>query len=260
MTAAFPTPVPQCPHRLERVPLTLVYRLAARKTMTGREQDEYSAPEGDDPRARHRPRFALFVAGMTALGGSHDRHDGALASTPLGDAAAAAGARRLCPKRSSRSTSASSESGGHIWQVFYEDRRRRRWRRSSGWEHVAMDFGRPAGARRRPTPCSSCRSCSPPPSTSRRRLLLNPIRAELISSAAPTRCSLLRLVVARARAAGKQRAIDLERFQQLKRDSALKPLRKATKSTNGTKNARRRTRLVVRFLRASSFFVFSWLE
>jgi len=83
-----------------------------------------------------------------------------------------------------------------------------------GWEHVAMAFGRPAGAVAIdalftvPFLLATLFNIAP-------ALMLNPVRTELIFVGGAHALFVLRLFVAR-QAAARQRAIDLERFQQLK--------------------------------------------
>jgi hypothetical protein len=87
---------------------------------------------------------------------------------------------------------------------------------SGGWEHAAMAFGRPAGAPAIDAlfsvPFLLAALCNLAPA-----MLMNPVRSELIFVGGAHALFALRLVVAR-QAARKQRAIDLERFRQLKRD------------------------------------------
>jgi hypothetical protein len=85
----------------------------------------------------------------------------------------------------------------------------------SGWEHTAMAFGRPAGAPAIDAlfsvPCLLAALFNIAPA-----MILNPLRSELIFVGGAHALFVLRVVVARV-AAAKQRKIDLERFQQLKR-------------------------------------------
>jgi hypothetical protein len=86
---------------------------------------------------------------------------------------------------------------------------------SDGWEHAAMAFGRPAGAATSdalftvPFLLAALLNAAP-------ALITNPARVELVFIGGAHALFVLRLIVAR-QAAGRQRAIDLERFQQLKR-------------------------------------------
>jgi hypothetical protein len=87
------------------------------------------------------------------------------------------------------------------------------------WEHAAMAFGKPRGAATLdalftvPFLLAGLFNIAP-------ALLLNPIRAELIFVGGAHALFVLRLAVARL-AAARQRAIDLERFQQLQRERPL---------------------------------------
>ena len=85
-----------------------------------------------------------------------------------------------------------------------------------GWEHVAMAFGRPAGAAAIDPLFSAvfliAATCNLAPA-----LILDPARVELVFVGGAHALFALRLFAAR-HAAGKQRAIDLARFQQLKRE------------------------------------------
>jgi hypothetical protein len=84
-----------------------------------------------------------------------------------------------------------------------------------GWEHTAMAFGRPAGAPAIdalfsvPFLLAALFNIAP-------AMILNPLQSELIFVGGAHALFVLRVVVARV-AAAKQRKIDLERFQQLKR-------------------------------------------
>jgi hypothetical protein len=86
---------------------------------------------------------------------------------------------------------------------------------SVGWEHAAMAFGRPAGAAATdalftvPFILAVLFNAAP-------ALITDPARVELVFIGGAHALFVLRLLVAR-RAAGKQREIDLERFEQLKR-------------------------------------------
>jgi hypothetical protein len=96
------------------------------------------------------------------------------------------------------------ERVGRYLQVFYDDR----------WEQVAMQFGRPAGAVRIdalffvPFLVAVVVNLAP-------LLVAGPVRAEWLFIGGAHALFVLRLLTARAGAA-RQRAIDLERFKQLK--------------------------------------------
>ncbi len=102
---------------------------------------------------------------------------------------------------------------GRYVQVFYEQAPD-----APRWEHTAMAFGRPPGAATADPlfvavfVLAACFNLVP-------ALLLQPIRAELLFVGGAHALFALRIIVARQTAA-KQRAIDLERFQQLRRESA----------------------------------------
>jgi hypothetical protein len=83
-----------------------------------------------------------------------------------------------------------------------------------GWEHTAMAFGRPAGAATVDAlftvPFLLAALCNVAPV-----LIVDPARVELIFIGGAHALFVLRLLVAR-QAAGRQRAIDLQRFQEMK--------------------------------------------
>jgi hypothetical protein len=97
------------------------------------------------------------------------------------------------------------ERVGRYLQVFYED----------GWEEVAMAFGRPtSGATTDPlfgAFFGLAAACNFVPV-----LLADPVPVELATLAAAHLLFVIRLVLAR-KAAGRQRSVDLERFQEMKR-------------------------------------------
>jgi hypothetical protein len=186
--------------------------------MTGREQDEYSALRATI-RERGTFRVGLFVAGMAAWAGLTVA-TAALASTPLAT---------LLPLLVLASVfeaifalHVGVERIGRYIQVFHETEATAPALSGPpalpalrGWEHAAMAFGRPAGAVAIdalftvPFLLAALFNIAP-------ALLLNPVRTELIFVGGAHALFVLRLFVAK-HAAGKQRAIDLERFQQLKR-------------------------------------------
>ena len=93
---------------------------------------------------------------------------------------------------------------GRYLQVFHEDQ----------WEHAAMTFGRPAGA----IPVDPLFSVAFLIATLFNLtpiLVVNPVPVEWIFVGGAHALFILRVIVARA-AAGRQRAIDLARFQQMK--------------------------------------------
>jgi len=98
---------------------------------------------------------------------------------------------------------------GRYLQVFYETDET-----EARWEHTAMSFGRPSGA-----PASDALFAAifllAAAFNVMPALIMEPTRPELVFIGGAHALFLLRLATARA-AASKQRAIDLERFQQLK--------------------------------------------
>jgi hypothetical protein len=192
--------------------------------MTGREQEEYSALRATI-RERGTVRVGLFVAGMAGWA-ALTIATAALASTPLAT---------LLPLLVLASVfeaifalHVGVERIGRYIQVFHETESRAAPHSADapgqptlpappavqGWEHVAMAFGRPPGGLAIdalftvPFLLAALFNISP-------ALLLDPIRTELIFVGGAHALFVLRLFVAR-QAAAKQRAIDLERFRQLK--------------------------------------------
>jgi hypothetical protein len=100
---------------------------------------------------------------------------------------------------------------GRYIQVFFEENAEGN---EPAWEHAAMAFGRPTGAITTDAlfsvPFCLAAMCNIGPA-----LITEPTRAELVVVGGAHVLFLLRVVAARAGAA-KQRAIDLERFRQLK--------------------------------------------
>lgn len=182
--------------------------------MTGREQEEYRELRATI-RERGTARIYLFVAGMVAWTAATIAAT-ALASTPLAT---------LLPLLLLASVFEAIfalhigvERIGRYIQVFYETDAGGDGPQERRWEHAAMDFGRPTGAPALdalftvPFLLAAAFNIAP-------AMLLNPIQAELIFVGGAHALFLLRVVVAR-RAAGRQRAIDLERFRQLKREQS----------------------------------------
>ena len=179
--------------------------------MTSREQDEYQALRATI-RERGTARVCVFAGGIAAWAAATIA-TAALASTPLAT---------LLPLLVLASVfeaivalHVGVERIGRYIQVFHETDRPREAGGSGGWEHAAMAFGRPAGAAATdalftvPFLLAVLFNAAP-------ALILDPARVELVFVGGAHALFVLRLVVAR-QAAGKQRAIDLERFQQLKR-------------------------------------------
>ncbi len=172
--------------------------------MTERAQEEYRALRATISE-RGTARVWIFVAGMAAWG-AMTIAIATLASTPLAVllpllVLAAAFEAVL-------SLHVGVERIGRYIQVFFEEG-------APGWEHAAMAFGRPAGAIATDAlftiPFFLAALCNIGPA-----LILEPMRAaELIVVAGAHVLFVLRMVAARTGAA-QQRAIDLERFRQLK--------------------------------------------
>jgi hypothetical protein len=183
--------------------------------MTGREQDEYTALRATI-RERGTARVFVFVGGMAAWVAATIA-TAALASTPIAT---------LLPLLLLASVfeavfalHVGVERIGRYVQVFHETDgsggdRSGRSEVALGWEHAAMTFGRPAGA-----PATDALFSVPfllaAVFNSAPAALLNPLPTELTFVGGAHALFVLRLVVARY-SAGKQRAIDLERFRQLK--------------------------------------------
>jgi len=186
--------------------------------MTAREQEEYSALRATI-RERGTTRVWIFLVGLIAWG-ALTVATAALASTPVAV---------LLPLlilsaafEAVFTLHIGVERIGRYLQVFYEDQDEDASasgagvgpRASKKWEHAAMSFGRPAGAVATdalfsiPFLIAALFNFAPV-------LVTNPIGVELIFVGGAHALFVLRVIVARI-AAGRQRAIDLERFQQLK--------------------------------------------
>jgi hypothetical protein len=198
--------------------------------MTEREQLEYSALRATI-RERGTARVYIFAGGVAAWG-ALTAASAALASTPL------ATLLPLVVLASAFEAVYALHTGvervGRYLQVFHEAEpaapaqseaaaaddsppgRPDRRRGGSGWEHVAMAFGRPSGAAAIdplfavPFLVAAAVNLGP-------ALVLEPTRVELVFVGGAHALFAVRLVAARA-AAKRQRAVDLERFAQLKRD------------------------------------------
>lgn len=171
--------------------------------MTDREQVEYSALRATI-RERGTARVYIFAGGVAAWG-ALVAATAALASTPLAT---------LLPLlvlaavfEAVFALHVGVERIGRYLQVYVEAD-------GSGWEHAAMAFGRPHGAASLdalfclPFLVAAMFNLAP-------ALILDPTRAELIFIAGAHALFVVRLLVARE-AAKRQRAVDLQRFQQLK--------------------------------------------
>ncbi len=176
-------------------------------------EDEYVALRATI-RERGTARVCVFVGGIAAWVAATIA-TAALASTPVAT---------LLPLLLLASTFESVfalhvgvERIGRYLQVFHEAggiQGSDGSERSGAWEHAAMAFGRPAGAVATDALftvmflIAALFNAAP-------ALVADPARVELVFIVGAHALFALRLVVAR-QAAGKQRAIDLARFQQLK--------------------------------------------
>jgi hypothetical protein len=191
--------------------------------MTGTDQEEYSALRATI-RERGTARVCIFATGVAAWTAATIA-TAALASSPV--ASLLPLLLLACVFEAIFALHVGVERIGRYLQVFYETpvgdglKAVRYDKDSDGnrcprWEHAAMAFGRPPGAASVdalftvPFLLAAIFNTAP-------ALLLNPVRTELIFVGGAHVLFALRLVVART-AAGRQRAIDLARFQQLKRE------------------------------------------
>ena len=188
--------------------------------MTGRDRDEYSALRATI-RERGTARVCIFAAGIAAWAAATIA-TAALASSPV--ASLLPLLLLACVFEAVFALHVGVERVGRYVQVFHEGSGESGGPgesggsgRSIGWEHAAMAFGRPRGAVTSdalftvPFLLAALFNIAP-------ALLLNPIPTELIFVGGAHALFVLRLVVARL-AAGRQRAIDLERFRQLKHEN-----------------------------------------
>ena len=181
-----------------------------------RREDEYRALR-DTIRERGTARVCVVVAGIFAWA-ALTAATAALSSTPvatllpllmLATAFEAVYALHIGVERI-----------GRYVQVFHEQAP------DTGWEHAAMAFGRPAGAATTDPlfvalfVLAALFNLVP-------ALVLQPIRAELLFVGGAHALFALRLIVARQTAA-RQRAIDLDRFHQLRSESAPDGVRPTT--------------------------------
>jgi hypothetical protein len=192
-------------------------RRTTTETMTAHDQDEYRALRATI-RERGTARVCIFVGGVIAWA-ALTIATAALASTPLAT---------LLPLlvlaavfEAVFALHVGVERIGRYIQVFHEVDTESSgaigsWRSdgSGGWEHAAMAFGRPAGAATSDAlfivPFLLSTACNVAPA-----LIVDPARVELIFIGGAHALFVLRLIVAR-RAAARQRAIDVQRFQQMK--------------------------------------------
>ena len=189
---------------------------------TGRTHDEYTALRATI-RERGTARVCVFACGIAAWAAATIA-TAALASTPVATllpllilAAAFEAVFAL---------HVGVERIGRYLQVFHETDGSGGSSRSGGsggsgadaligWEHAAMAFGRPAGAATTDALftviflLATLFNAAP-------ALVADPARVELVLVGGAHALFILRLVVARL-SAGRQRAIDLKRFEELKR-------------------------------------------
>lgn len=178
--------------------------------MTARDQEEYSALRATI-RERGTARVCVFAGGIVAWTAATIA-TAALASTPvatllpllvLASIFEAVFALHIGVERIGRYIQVFHEAGGSSPLA-------------TGWEHAAMAFGRPAGAATTdalftgPFLLTALLNAAP-------ALMLTPTRVELVVIGGGHALFVLRVLAAR-HAAGKQRALDLARFEQLKRD------------------------------------------
>jgi hypothetical protein len=177
--------------------------------MTEREQVEYAALRATI-RERGTARVYIFAAGLAAWGAIAVA-TAALASTPLAPILPLV--VLVATFEAVFALHVGVERVGRYLQVFYETAAPPR----GGWEHAAMAFGRPRGAATAdalfsvPFLVAALVNIAP-------ALILEPTRPELVLVGGAHALFVLRLLVARA-AAGRQRAIDLARFQAMKHDT-----------------------------------------
>ena len=178
--------------------------------MTAGDQDEYSALRATI-RERGTARVCIFAGGIAAWAAATIA-TAALTSTPVAT---------LLPLLVLASVfeaiftlHVGVERIGRYLQVFYETDRSGESGASGGWEHTVMAFGHPAGAAATdslftvPFLIAALFNAVP-------ALILDPARVEVVFVGGAHALFVLRLLVAR-QAAGKQRAIDLERFKQIR--------------------------------------------
>ena len=173
--------------------------------MTGRDQEEYRALRATI-RERGTARVCLFCGGFAAWG-ALTVATAALASSPVAT---------LLPLlvlsavfEAIYALHVGVERIGRYIQAFHEGEQ------DPGWEHAAMAFGRPKGAATVdalftvPFALAAVFNMGP-------ALVMQPTIEEIVFVGGAHALLVVRLLVARASAA-RQRAIDLERFQALKR-------------------------------------------
>jgi hypothetical protein len=177
--------------------------------VTSRDQDEYRALRATI-RERGTARHCLFAGGFIAWG-AMTLATAVVASTPLATLLPLLVLAALF--EAIYALHVGVERIGRFIHVFHEDAQ------GQGWEHIAMAFGRPKGAASVDAlfsiPFALAAVCNGAPA-----LIVRPTIEEIVFVGGAHALFVLRLFVAR-QAAARQRAIDLERFTQLKRGSDL---------------------------------------
>jgi len=171
---------------------------------TARDQEEYRALRATI-RERGTARVCLFAGGFVAWG-ALTVATAALASTPLATLLPLLVLAALF--EALYALHVGVERIGRYIQVVHEED-------GQGWEHAAMAFGRPKGAAAS-DPLFSILFGLAIVFNAAPALILHPTIEEIVFVGGAHALFALRLVLART-AAARQRAIDLERFAQLKR-------------------------------------------
>ncbi|HXI27550.1 MAG TPA: hypothetical protein VNG89_03990 [Vicinamibacterales bacterium] len=195
-------------------------------SLTAREQVEYTALRATI-RERGTARVCVFAGGIVAWG----------ALTIATAALAAAPVATLVPLvvlaaqfEAVFALHVGVERVGRYLQVFHEPAAER-----SGWEHAAMGFGRVPGAATTDALFTAvfliAAACNIIPA-----LIIGPTQPELIFVGGAHALFVIRLLAARA-AAGRQRAIDLRRFEDMKATpAAVRP--HGSRSADGGQGSR----------------------
>jgi len=179
------------------------------QNVTPTDQDEYRALRATI-RERGTARICLFGGGFVAWAGL-TLATAALASTPVSTLLPLLVLSALF--EAIYALHVGVERVGRYLQVFHEGDSHH------GWEHAAMAFGRPAGAASvdalftMPFVLAAVFNIAP-------AFLVRPTMEEIVFVTGAHALFLLRVLVARATAA-RQRAVDLDRFAQLKREAAI---------------------------------------
>jgi hypothetical protein len=178
--------------------------------MTVRERHEYRALRATI-RERGTARVCIFAGGITAWAAAAIA-TAAVASSPVATLLPLVVLASMF--EAVFALHVGVERIGRYLQVFHEAPDAEG---SARWEDIAMRVGRPAGAATSDAlfivPFAIAALCNIAPA-----LMLEPARVEIVFVGGAHALFALRLVVAR-QAARRQRAIDLARFQQMKRDA-----------------------------------------